>query len=307
MRKVFILLILMVLSSCSNSLDKEAYISSYYIDYKDDMYSVYFNLLDNEDHKLGEFHSENLSMCFSKVMSSIDMNINFSYVKSVILNERMLNKKCIDDFTNLIKGSNYLGFNFYVFISSFLANTIYNSKKIIETEYYYALYNNPTNDNLYLSYRPIHFLEFSRKYYDNFDSLVIPSINVLYDWNDTNKNSNVVSLGIYNVNRNYVDINDNIGASFFKKSKKIVIGNNNITIEIADYKLKIDKNLNLTLSGKIINNNEKGLEFINSKLTEYINLCYQNEIDILNIKGINYRYKKNYTLSDLKIIYKFKC
>ena len=151
MKKIILILFLILgLSSCSASLDKEAYISSYYIDYVDDKYIVTYNLLDDEDHKTGTFSFSNLLICFQASDASIDMNINFAYVKSVILNKRMLNEKCLNDFFNLIKDVNKLSFNFYVFVTDEKAKDIYDSKKLVNTEYYYSLFNNPINKTLYL-------------------------------------------------------------------------------------------------------------------------------------------------------------
>lgn len=304
---ILILFLILGLSSCSASLDKEAYISSYYIDYVDDKYIVTYNLLDDEDHKTGTFSFSNLLICFQASDASIDMNINFAYVKSVILNKRMLNEKCLNDFFNLIKDVNKLSFNFYVFVTDEKAKDIYDSKKLVNTEYYYSLFNNPINKTLYLCSKPMHFLEFAREYSDGIDSLIIPSINVDKSWNSNEKLNNTVSLGVYNVNGDYIDVSEYEGGVLFTNFKEISLGDNDNQIRINKYSLRINKNLKITLKGNVtLGRNSNYKEYINKVLFEYIDECYKRNIDILNIRGINKRYNKNLTIDDINVEYNLK-
>ncbi|MGM9970819.1 MAG: hypothetical protein ACI35W_00220 [Anaeroplasmataceae bacterium] len=309
MKRLFILLIfVLALTSCSNSLDKEAYISSYYIDYVDNKYYVSLNLLDESDHKLGEFNNENLLICFESASSSIDMNVNMSYVKSVILNKRMLNEKCLYDFMEMIKNMYTLGFNFYIFVTEDEAKEIYDTEKIIDTDYYYSLYNDPMNNDLYLGYRPIHFLELARAYYDKFDSIILPSINVVHSWSNEKKLVNVVSMGLYGLNGNYIDVREYIASSMFSKAMTLSIGNSDISLRIDDYKLNINNKLEIIIKGNIsiISGSDNYVDYLDKELNKLITECYSKDIDILNIKGINYHYRKNYDVNDISIVYKLK-
>ena len=67
--------------------------------------------------------------------------------------------------------------------------------------------------------------------------------------------------------------------------------------------MKINKKLRINIKGNfnIITGDIDMKKYVYNKLNYFIIDCYNKNIDILNIRGINYKYNKSYNYNDISI------
>ncbi len=299
---------------------EEIYIASYYLSYEDGEYNATFYANDSalfgkqSDNKpvtqTASFKGENLSKVFQMIEDTLDVNCNFRHVESVIFDVNFFKEDLLEDYFLFIKNDIRFDYNFYIFATDEDISTVYgikNPDSSTTTEY---AFNSPDgSSHLYLITRPIHYTEFVRNFYAGSYIQRIPMMRTTESWTIDDKLSKSVILDkvyMYGTGEIYT-LDEMPGFVFLGNIKSKRIDDDNTKCIIVNYKndLSVMRKFTMTVKTEYKKTNDSTMnevkEYIEKKLKETLDYFYDNNIDILNIKDINYRYKKNYSYEDLKI------
>ena len=193
-----IFVFLLIFTGCSIDISESLFIASIGFEFENGELNGYFYLpLSNDVGKseeegkgTGEFvrvAGENIEKVFNNVKAVNSIDINLKHVSSVVLNEKLLNKEFIDSFINYVKQSKLLDYNFYFLATKEKMEEIYgfqnpNQETVLNS----LLVVSGSNVGIRLVADPIHFLEFSKKFYSD-RSILIPLLDIEELWSINNE------------------------------------------------------------------------------------------------------------------------
>ncbi len=318
MKKLIILLLIIpILSSC-NYVDftQTLYITSYYLDYSENEYKGVFYSPSSastgksenetsEDSYIANTNAKDISSLFNMVDLSFNLSVNFKHVKSVILSKNLLNEHHLDEYINYIKECYWFNYNFCVFVTEEEGSDIYNVKNPNGESALDLVIMNPTQfDYLYSITCNKFFLAFAEAYLNN-RIISLPALKVNDVWKDA---ENYYVKGAYFLNSsNEIYYSDDYQEMVLLKSHKYVsLKFMKEQFFVNEYKVQYlfkDKIIMKVTCDVLpiisnINYNEVRDFFIIelNKTKDKI-----TELDILDIKTLNYRYNKQYTYDDMII------
>lgn len=322
--KIVILLILL-LSSCEVKNETDTiFVASIAIDKNEEGYNGCFYIpssievgsdKSNSDAKgkIGEANSKKIIDLFYEISFSSSMKLSFAHISTLILHESVLNNNDINDLLQFLKNSNRFDFNFYILSTNVNAKNVYslsnsNNEKIITT-----MITEPQNAmDVFVSTPPIHYLNFSRDFYDN-KTIKLPLIERKTEWELEEDVKSYMARGITFVNSNKTVVYpyDELDYRFLNSTKGLFISEDDITFTIINYKVNIkykDKII-INVSGRIENyNKEKEVNptiLIEEKIMDLIDKIY-SECDFLNLDYYNTISSRKYSVEDIEFNIKIK-
>ncbi len=326
MKKILIILFLpILLSSCYyTNVVVEALVSSMYFSIENNEYNGVFYLTSSLEisksegggekgsSEVAKSKSNSLFELVTKVESSTALDINFRHVSTVIFHESFLEKKYIEEFVELIKKQYNFDFNFYVFVTKEKADDLYSLQNPDKVSMLNSILCNPTEEKIFYPLcKELHFIEFCREYFDPHFTVKIPVLSLVELWNIEGEEKKSVRVdGVcYNADKNFIYYEkNNESMSLLVDNKDYSISINNKLMYLNHYTVKIKrrKSLKIYLKVRNIYDDKELLKNIEDGYKLVLVELYNKEIDVLNIKNINYRYKKNYTFDDIEVIVKEK-
>ncbi|MGM9969052.1 MAG: hypothetical protein ACI35S_01505 [Anaeroplasma sp.] len=303
MKKLFLLLILLILTSCSSTtvIYRSLYIASIGFDFYDDEYTGYFllpssldvganNTSDEGESNIAIVSGDSLIEVFNKLNNSSSLTINYKHISTLILNTSILNEKNIEDLISFIINYVEIDFNFYVFITEDNIKKIYEVKNPNKEGLLATILIDPVNlDYKGYTAKPIHFLNFCRDYYNN-KTICIPLLKVEKVWNEDDL-LNANSVVFYN--HNLYDTLDGKDYMFFNSADKIEFNINNNAIIFVDYKYKLKKKkTEIRIESGCSVTKDEELSMIEEEIKNKIISLVENYkyIDFLNLKYYGYDY-----------------
>ena len=181
MNKIFLIIILLFLSSCGvQRITEVLYIASIGFEKSEDEFVGYFYLPSSDDvgktneggiSGKGEYmkvSGKSISEVFQKSQDYTEMEVNLKHISSVVFNKNILNSSFINEFVLFVKNSNIVDFNFYIFVTEEKMEDIYsfqnpNKESVLNS----ILVSTFDNSYSFLAVEPIHFLRMVREFFLN--------------------------------------------------------------------------------------------------------------------------------------------
>lgn len=215
MRKLYLLsfvVILLILSGCTNNVNSNIYISSIGFEVKEDKLVSYFlsNPLTNisrqnsddkeNDTEYVKVETNSVYDAFIEAEQSLLFPLNYRHVKTVIFHVDVFKTKYVDDFFEFMKSVKFISFNYYVFATSSKLEELYDFQTPEQISYQYSVLSSPDllNFHQYGSEKE-HFLDFANAYYTKERYLHLPLLTVNETWKDK---STIEVDGFFSVNTN---------------------------------------------------------------------------------------------------------
>ena len=114
MKKIIILIIFLLLTGCDYiELNDLSIIKSIAIDYKEDKYTLYAEIIDeiNEENipttKIIEVNEKSIEKCFKELIIRSNKNIHYSHIDLLILSTNLTNKNLEEIFNYFLESKNF--------------------------------------------------------------------------------------------------------------------------------------------------------------------------------------------------------
>lgn len=306
MKKIItILFLIFILSSCStkDAVSKSIYIASIGFEHNDDGYTGYFlcpSSVDVGQQKNGneasvaKISGDGIIDIFNKFYESSSLILNYKHISTIILDISMLEPDIINSFIDFFIKSNSVDFNFHIFVTDEDINEIFKVKNPNNESSILSIIIEPIySEYSYYTAKPIHFLNFSRDYYNN-KTIHIPYIELSDIW-DEEKSLMASGLLFYDEGKKSL-LKSNNDFIFLKSFNKLEYNRDNLAVIFTDYKVNIDYKSNkikITSFYEVINediSNEELEKFIKNKINEMIDKL--SFVDFLNINYYNKKYEE---------------
>lgn len=323
--KIMILILLLSLTACkSKDTSDEIFVASMAIDKIDDTYNGYFYIPSSIEvgsgtaksdakGKIGEAKADKIIDLFYEISFSASLKINFGHISTLILHESVLNHQDINELLQFLKNSTRFDFNFYILSTNVDAKDIYsltssNNEALITT----MLTEPQKAYEVYVSTPPLHYLNFSRDFYEN-KTIKLPLIELKEEWKLDEDVKSYMARGISFIDKDkalcysYKELD----FRYLNSTKGLFYSDNNITFTIINYDISIKYNDDIVISVKgRLEDYDKSIkldpnEIIKAQIEDIIKSLY-DECDFLNLEYYNKLYKKNYNIENIKYQIKIK-
>ena len=254
MSKLIGIFLLLMMCSCSVDISESLFIASIGFEVIDGEINGYFYLplssdvgkSEGESKGSGEFvrvAGTNIEKVFNNVKAVNSIDINLKHVSSVVLSTELLNSDFIDNFINYVKYSKLLDYNFYLLATKEKMEDIFSFQNPNqETVLNSLLVVSGDNEGIRLVADPVHFLEFSKKFYSQ-RSILIPMLDIEELW--TIENEQVKNFypqsAIYYYRDNTFDVVKEKGSPYFKKDIEFYDEIEKEPIYFSKYKMALKK------------------------------------------------------------------
>ena len=306
MKKIItILFLIFILSSCStkDAVSKSIYIASIGFEHNDDGYTGYFLCTSSVDvgqqkkgneSSVAKISGDGIIDIFNKFYESSSLILNYKHISTIILDISMLEPDIINSFIDFFIKSNSVDFNFHIFVTDEDINEIFKVKNPNNESSILSIIIEPIySEYSYYTAKPIHFLNFSRDYYNN-KTIHIPYIELSDIW-DEEKSLMASGLLFYDEGKKSL-LKSNNDFIFLKSFNKLEYNRDNLAVIFTDYKVNIDYKSNkikITSFYEVINediSNEELEKYIKNKINEMIDKL--SFVDFLNINYYNKKYEE---------------
>lgn len=333
--KKIILLIMLLLSGCARiKIQDYLYPISIGIDYKDNEYTIYYQIvsyskiskIENESSIDSDYETVIMKGEGSSIYEALkDINhltknsISTTHIRSFIVSKNIIEESI--DYLDKIKyffDINYLRSNINIFSTSDILE-VYKASKIIDN----TPYSNEINHPHYYKYiKPSNYLDFLKSVYDNRVSylpfITINKDNSSYVGQGELKENIIVEIdGAYYINKDsyhYFSNEDILGNYYLFNREHIGIEVNNAYMNAKKLKFNIKYDDKIIFNIKIINCNfylnnisiDTAKELFIDKIKKDIDYTYTVSKDIIDIYNLN-DYKNRYNLNnnyEVKVTFK---
>lgn len=316
MKNIYLIIFIFILSGCMDNVNESLFIASIGIERQDEELRGYFYLpLSNDVGKTegegkgsGEFlevGGKSIQEIFNnaKAVNSLDVNLN--HVSSVVLNNELYNPSFLDEFINFVKKSQLLDFNFYFFATEEKMKDIYsfqnpNQESVLNS----LLVVSGDNEGLRLVGEPVHFIDFSKKFYSN-RTILVPTLTIEELWhiNDKKVKNFYPQSGIYYYKGDVTEVEKEKGSPYLKDNVEFYDEIEKEPIYFSKYRLAQFKNeirifIEYKSFGKRIEK-ESVINLIKIRISEYLNK-FRN-CDPLDFYYYNENFKEDFSYDDVKI------
>ena len=311
-----IVLLLLLLTSCGVDISESLFIASIGFELDEEEIKGYFYLpLSNdigksEDEGKGEGEfvkvgGENIEKVFNNVKAVNSIDINFKHVSSIVINKELYNEGFINELINYVKYYNLIDYNFYLFSTEEKMEDIYSFKNPNQESVLNSLLViSGDNVGLRLVAEPVHFLEFSKKFYDN-RSILIPSLDIEELWNIDNKLSKnfYPQSAIYYYKNKTIDVKKEKASPYIKDNVEFYDSVKDDIVYFKKYRFKL-YNGNVYIKCKYEdfgeNVSEKDVKkLISDRIKEYVKKY--NNVDPFDFLFWNEKLNKEWLYNDFKI------
>lgn len=319
-----------LLAGCSNAFDisKILFIASIGIEKGEDKtYSGYFYLplssdigkTDSAENKgkgqYAKVSGNSIPDLFKNVDITSSLKMNFRHVSSIVLKDDLVTDSFIREFIDFIKYSLEIDFNCYLFTTKEKLKDIYefenpNQESVLNS----MLVSTADVKDIYLVAKPMHFLEFSRRYFSD-RSLFLPYLDVEEIWSvDGSKVKNCYCVNaLYFYQGTQKKVIENPGSPYLTTTKKFDDLIEDASVSFKNYKIKVKYNEIASLSVHFdyeIYQSQKMItedqikNYIKNRITNYLKE-YQ-DMDPLDLKYYATLKKKVYSYEELPIHFDVK-
>ena len=253
---------------------------------------------------------KSLKDVFNKAENSSELELNYRHIVSVVFDQSYLDYELLNNFTNFLIENKRIDFNFHIFTSTEKSEDLFSFKNPENISSYYSILNvNSKSDYLFKYIKPLHFIDFVRGLNKDEYTLKIPNLGLGEDFNlDGEKSKNIYLNGIRVLNKQKSILFDE------KISKKLLYLNTfeygrvyveemDLVIQSIKYKIKNKKSpivfMKITYETMLDVSEEKLKELLIKKVKEAYQIMLDNDLDYYNLKDINLKYKKDYSLDSL--------
>lgn len=316
MIKLILLSVLLMLGGCGIDISESLFIASIGFEKEENEIKGYFYLpLSNDVGKSeaegkgeGEFvkvGGENIERVFNNVMAVNSININLKHVSSVVINKELYNKNFIEELIEFVKYSNLIDYNFYLFSTKEKMSDIYSFKNPNQESVLNSLLViSGDNAGIRLVADPVHFLEFSKRYYDD-RSILIPLLEIEELWTINGENSKnfYPQSALYYYRNSTYDVIKEPSSPYIKKKVEFYDNVEKNVIYFKKYKFKV-KNGSIKIKCKYESfghfvKEEDVVNLINTRINEYINKF--QFLDPLDIYFFKDKLNKDWTYQSMNI------
>jgi Ger(x)C family germination protein len=324
MKKLLILFaIIFLLTGCNDyvEIDDIIIISGMLIDYKNNMYEVTSQVIENETKtkiKVYTTTCNNIDECIYKISKISNKDIFISHLKVLILTESTIknDKNFYDYFLRETKSK----MNFYVYyVDEQYKDEILNIYKEDKGSSLYIKDLMDFNSKIFSSSTPISFLDYMQMKLEYGINPIYPNLKIK-DSND-NKIIYLENIIVFNDNYNKITLNDNEGIFYNilkNKTNKTIL---NIPCKDKDFSIIVDDvntkynwdnntfNIKINLKSNINSynceldlNNPQNIDklsniankYIKDNIHNIINIAKENNVDFIGIGSYIYKHDKNY-------------
>ena len=330
MKKIVMIIILLLCSCSEKNISETLFIASIgfekYDGEEEYKYYGYFYLPlssdigkneNSESKGRGEYakvKGNSIEELFKNISITTPLEVNFKHVSSIIISQELLDKEFIDELIDYVKYSLLIDYNFYVFVTKDELGEIFDFKNPnYESVLNSILVITDKQKDIYLVANPIHFLEFSRKYYLN-RSIFIPMITVEEIWSiDGEKVKNFYPLSaIYYFKNEKSIVEKNKSSPYVKDNYKFEDKIKNDSVEFINYKLSLDFKdeivikISFTYSLHTSRSELRCSDIIDFVRYNVLNYLEEyKEIDPLDLSYYNTIFNENYSYENISI--KVRC
>lgn len=312
-----LILFLFVLTGCSVDISESLFIASIGFEEIDGELNGYFYLplsndvgkSESEGKGTGEYvrvKGESVEKVFNNVKAVNSIDINLKHVSSVVLNVSLLKHEFLEEFVSYVKYSNLLDYNFYFLATKEKMEDIFsfqnpNQESVLNS----LLVISGDNEGIRLVADPVHYLDFSKKYYDK-RSILIPLLDIEELWNINGENVKnfYPQSAVYFYKGNVELVEKEKGSPYFRSNITFYDEIKNEPIYFNEYKMAHKKDV-MEISLKYINFSDqdipvesvKGLVY--ERIQEYLEKY--KHCDPLDLYFWSEKFNINLNYKDLKI------
>lgn len=250
---------------------------------------------------------------FNKAEMSTDFELNYRHVVSIILHTSFLNGKNLDELFAFLVNSEYIDYNFNVFVSEDEAEDIFSFQNPDDNSSYYSILNVTADTEYLFNYvSPLSIVTFLREFNKPSYIIKIPQISVEEEYtigNEQTKNLKLSAVMTYsNGQANSLSIDDEWvllllnsfdNGKYYVDSYPIIINQ-----VVTSFKRKSELTFKVRIRYKclIADINDSILkQYLEGEIRTFLDRIYAMNIDYLNIGSLNNKYNKEYSFEKLKI------
>lgn len=299
-------------------ISKIVYISSIHFSAQDELSATFFSpspfavgkaQSDDSSSTYITVKGESIEDVFNSVEHSLEVEINYRHIVSVIFDESFIEEKYITSFNKFIYTNRRMDFNFYIFSSNEKPDDLFSFKNPDNISSYHSILNvNSKSLYLFQYIKPLHYINFLKASSSLDNTIKIPYLSIGHDYQANDKEAKYIYLNgiLFHSKKNELVTKEDAPNLLFLNEfnyGRYYLEDYNIVIQEISNKIKVSNKCVIKVKIYYEATTPIDEDRLSEKLLEKIDINYQylidKGIDYFNIADINKKYKKNYNLNDV--------